>query len=288
VPAPLAPAPAPIRRTRSPSARDPVRRRLIASERELWAGLRRYADQLEHLAVDAVESARLSLQRALRVARRSGTDDLAALDAWITTLCATEDPTPFERPDHELDELRHRVARLWEQGERERARRLAACLEQLDRCEQQMRAALLAIEEDPTLVLWRDACHALSASPDPSDAELALPAAIETRPRVAVYKLTRLDSELPHALRAMLHVCLDLAAPPEVQRSARASACELSRLEYERRLRLRRRSVFDPRILDAARLRTRRLDLVAQQRFGNPGEWRRLARSRSGAEGDVP
>jgi len=284
---PDASAPArPARRARSRAERAPVCRRLIASEREIWEGLRRYAERLEHLAVDSVESARLSLQRALRAAQRLGSDDLSVLETWVSVLCASEDPILFERPDRELDELRHAVARLWAQGERERARRLAACLTQLDRCEQQMRAALRALEEDPTLVLWRDACHALSAPGlrAASGAAPALPAAVETRPQVAVYKLTRLDGELPHNLRALIHVFLDGQAAPEAQRSACAAACELSRREYDRRLRSRRRSVFDPRTLDAARLRTRRLDLVAEQRFGNPGQWRRLAQARADGE----
>lgn len=264
----------------------PVHRRVIASERELWDGLRRYGDRLEHLALDTVESARLSLQRALRTARRFGTDDLSVLEGCVSALCASDEASVFECPERELEELRHTVARVWARGERERARRLAACLTQLDRCAQQMRAALRALEEDPSLVLWRDACHALAA-PGPhaaSSVQPALPAALETRPLVAVYKLTRLDGELPHALRALIRILLDERAAPDAHRAARAAACEMSRREYERRLRSRRRSVFDPRTLDTARLRARRLDLVAQQRFGNPGEWRRLARARAGGE----
>ena len=75
----------------------------------------------------------------------------------------------------------------------------------------------------------------------------------------------------------MLRVLLDPNATALARSSARSAACELCHCEYDRRLRLRRRSLFDPHTLDAARLRTRRLDLVAQRRFGNPGEWRRLA-----------
>jgi hypothetical protein len=286
--APAAGAAALTRSARPRAGAAPVRRRVIACERELWDGLRRYAEQLEHLAVDSVENARLSLQRALRAAQRPGTDDLSLLETWVSALCATEDATAFELPGDELDGLRQDVARLWTSGERERARRLAACLTQLDRCQQQMRAALRALEEDPTLVLWRDACHALSTPvPDGvSGTTPALPAALETRPRLAVYKLMRLDGELPHSLRALIHVLLDAEASPEAQRNARAAASELSRREYDRRLRLRRRSVLDPRTLDAARLRTRRLDLVAQRRFGNPGAWRRLAQAPAGAESE--
>ena len=273
------------RAVRSRAGSAPVCRRVIASERELWDGLRRYGDRLEHLAVDSVETARLSLRRALRAAQRLGTDDLAALESRVSTVCATDAAPAFECPDRELDALRHGVARLWARGERERARCLAACLAQLDRCEQQMRAALRALEEEPSLVLWRDACHALSASGRGASAE-TLPAALETRPLVAVYKLCRLDGELPHALRALLRILLDEQAAPDAHRQARAAAGELCQREYERRSRSSRRSLFDPRRLDAARLRTRRLDLVAQQRFGNPGEWRRLAQARAGNESE--
>jgi hypothetical protein len=284
-PAPFAPAggssatrpAAPAHPPRPEVRRSSARRRLIASERELWDGLRRYADQLEHLATDAVERARLSLQRALRAARRLGADDLSALESWVSVLCSTEDATLTARPDAELDAVRGAVAQSWARGERERARRLATCLEQLDRCEQQMHAALRAIEEEPTLVLWRETCQALDTSAAPSAARCALPPAIAARPRLAIYELVRLDGELPHALRAMLLVLLDPNATALARSSARSAACELCRREYDRRLRLRRRSLFDPHTLDAARLRTRRLDLVAQRRFGNPGEWRRLA-----------
>ena len=78
------------RAVRSRAGSAPVCRRVIASERELWDGLRRYGDRLEHLAVDSVETARLSLRRALRAAQRLGTDDLAALESRVSTVCATE------------------------------------------------------------------------------------------------------------------------------------------------------------------------------------------------------
>ncbi len=289
---------APPRTQRSSSARprhartiDPMSQSLLSADRELWYRLNRYSAALEKLAVESVESYIQTLERSLRQAKRHAPAEVESLEDMLKELRETKlGAPPPSAADRRLSELRQKVPQLWAGGERERARLLAECLKQFDRFQQQIRSAEQALDTDPGIVVWRDALIALEGTPvrggtggGPTAAGQGS-AVTPTEPRrlVALRKLLRLESDLPHALRAQLEVLVNARATPEPKREARRTALEIVRGEHQRRVRAQHVAIHRAHTPEPNRPPANRMDRVAQQRFGNAAEWRRLWSAKSG------
>jgi hypothetical protein len=240
---------------------------LLNSEREIWQRIEQYGVTLERLATQSITTAVETLERSLRKARLSSPAETEILEARLEELRRAP-VFAKPRPHPAVATVREAVAARWQQGDREGARLVADGLSQLDRFELQLHAAAQALANDPALLLWRDARQALGAwSQTNAIGWPGLPIALD--------KLLRLESDLPHAVRARLMRLGSTRAPAERTSLARG-ALALIEGEYRHRVQAKLRVLRRALVPDPQRSPPPRIDMLAHRRLGHAAQWRRL------------